>query len=51
MDADELTTLVTRARAGDSGAYDQVVRRFQDMAVGYSYTFLGDFHLAQDAAL
>src|SRR5438445_3482861 len=50
MDADELTRLVTRARARDSGAYDQVVRRFQDMAVGYSYTFLGDFHLAQDAA-
>jgi RNA polymerase sigma factor (sigma-70 family) len=50
MDADELTGLVTRARAGDPAAYDQVVRRFQDLAVGYSYTLLGDFHLAQDAA-
>ena len=51
MDMDELARLVNRARAGDPGAYDQVVRRFQDMAVGYCYTILGDFHLAHDAAV
>ena len=27
-----------------------LVERFQDMAVGYSYSILGDFHLAEDAA-
>jgi RNA polymerase sigma factor (sigma-70 family) len=46
----ELRKLVHRARRGDLGAYDQIVRRFQDMAVGYSYSLLGDFHLAEDAA-
>ena len=46
----ELRELVRRARRGDLGAYDQIVRRFQDMAVGYGYSLLGDFHLAEDAA-
>ena len=27
-----------------------LVERFQDMAVGYAYSVLGDFHLAEDAA-
>src|SRR3989442_13950491 len=27
-----------------------MVRRFQDMAVGYAASILGDFHLAEDAA-
>ncbi|MGE5559752.1 MAG: RNA polymerase sigma factor, partial [Chloroflexota bacterium] len=31
-------------------AFDTLVRRFQDMAVGYAYSLLEDFHLAQDAA-
>ena len=39
-----------RAQAGDLAAYDAVVRRFQDMAVGYAYSLVGDFHLAEDAA-
>jgi len=46
----ELGTLVTRARGGDHAAYAEIVRRFQDMAYGYAYAILGDFHLAQDAA-
>ena len=50
MSAEELTTLVGRARAGDVDAYGQIVRRFQDMAYGYAYSLLGDFHLAEDAA-
>ena len=45
-----LTSLVTRARAGNLAAYGQIVRRFQDMAHGYAYALVGDFHLAQDAA-
>jgi RNA polymerase sigma factor (sigma-70 family) len=47
---DELSTLVERSRGGDLEAYGEIVRRFQDMACGYAYALLGDFHLAQDAA-
>jgi RNA polymerase sigma factor (sigma-70 family) len=47
---EELKSLVLRARAGDLEAYGEVVRRFQDMAYGYAYSVLGDFHLAEDAA-
>jgi RNA polymerase sigma factor (sigma-70 family) len=35
---------------GDSDAYEPIVRRFQDMAVGYGYARLGDVQLAEDAA-
>jgi RNA polymerase sigma factor (sigma-70 family) len=47
---EELQTLVARAQAGDLEAYGAIVRRFQDMAVGYGYSLLGDLHLAEDAA-
>lgn len=47
---DALTTLVIRAQTKDLDAYSVLVRRFQDMAVGYAYSILGDFHLAEDAA-
>lgn len=39
-----------RARTGDLEAFDEIVRRFQDMAYGCAYAILGDFHLAEDAA-
>ena len=45
-----LTTLVNRAQAGDLDAYGAIVHRFQDMDVGYAYSVLGDFHLAEDAS-
>lgn len=47
---EQLRSLVTRAQAGDVDAYGEIVRRLQDMAYGFGYAFLGDFHLAQDAA-
>ena len=47
---DDLKILVTQAQTGDLKAYTALVRRFQDMAVGYAYSLLGDFHLAEDAA-
>jgi len=47
---DALETLVIRAQTNDLDAYSALVRRFQDMAVGYAYSILGDFHLAEDAA-
>src|SRR5262245_14864288 len=47
---EELTALIIRARDGDGEAFGSVVRRFQDMAVGYGYSLLGDFQAAEDAA-
>jgi len=47
---EELRSLVVRGRAGDLDAFGEIVRRFQDMAYGYAYAILGDFHLAEDAA-
>lgn len=47
---EELRSLVVRAQGGDLEAYGEIVRRFQDMAYGYAYSVLGDFHLAEDAA-
>ncbi|MGE5578769.1 MAG: sigma-70 family RNA polymerase sigma factor [Bacillota bacterium] len=47
---DNRADLVRRVCEGDMAAFDAVVQRYQDMAVGYAYSLLGDFHLAQDAA-
>ena len=49
-DVEALHTLVAQAQNGDLEAYAAIVRRFQDMAVGYGYSLLGDLHLAEDAA-
>jgi RNA polymerase sigma factor (sigma-70 family) len=46
----DLAALVIRAREGDAEAFGAVVRRFQDMAVGYGYSLVGDLPLAEDAA-
>ena len=45
MSDTDLSSLVIRAQTGDRIAYDGIVRRFQDMAVGYASALLGDFHL------
>jgi RNA polymerase sigma factor (sigma-70 family) len=45
-----LTVLVERSQKGDLDAFAEMVRRFQDMAHGYAYAILGDFHLAEDVA-
>src|SRR6185295_18802542 len=45
-----LEGLIQRARNGDADAYEDIVRRFQDMAVGYGYSIIRDFQLAEDAA-
>jgi len=47
---EDLIALVRRAQACDLDAYGCLVQRFQDMAVGYAYAYLGDVHLAEDAA-
>lgn len=47
---DVLTQQVKAAQTGDQNAYAYMVHNFQDMAMGYAYALLKDFHLAQDAA-
>lgn len=47
---DSLASVVLRARDGDVEAFGLLVRRFQDMAVGYATSILRDFQLAEDAA-
>jgi RNA polymerase sigma factor (sigma-70 family) len=47
---DALEVIVARAQDGDAEAFAVLVRRFQDMAVGYGYSILHDFQLAEDAA-
>lgn len=46
---EEFVSLIRSAQAGDADAYRELVGRFQDMAYGYAYAILGDFHLAEDA--
>ena len=45
-----LAETVRRAQAGELAAFRELVLGFQDMAVGYAFSLLGDFHLAEDAA-
>ncbi len=45
-----LRSLIRQAQNGDLDAFGAIATQFQDMAVGYAYSLLGDFHLAQDAA-
>lgn len=46
----DLDVLLTRAKIGDQAAFGEIVRRFQDRAVGYAYAITGDRYLAEDAA-
>jgi RNA polymerase sigma-70 factor (ECF subfamily) len=41
--------LVIRSRDGDVAAFEQLVRRYQGMAFGYSRALCGDPHLAEDS--
>jgi len=45
-----LKPIFESAKQGDLKAYEQIVAHFQDLAVGYGFALLRDFHLAQDAA-
>ncbi len=55
VDVEEVGKLVKRARDTETSAdsrnvaFSELVRRYQDMAYGFAYAMLGDFHLAQDA--
>ena len=46
----ELVALIIKAQKGDRRAYSQIVKQFQDLAVGYAYSILRNFSLAEEAA-
>ena len=46
----ELVTLIIKAQKGDLHAYSHILRQFQDLAVGYAYSILRNFSLAEEAA-
>lgn len=46
---EELKSLVVRAQRRDMDAFSEIVRRFQDMALGYAYSMIGSFDSAEDA--
>jgi hypothetical protein len=47
---EEMVALIQQAQQGDTDAYAEIVRRFQDLAYGYAYAYLNDFQPAQDTA-
>ncbi len=49
-DRKRITALVRAAQTGDDLAFNELVRSYQDIAVAYAMSVLGDFHLAEDAA-
>ena len=42
--------LVERARGGDSDAFAELVGRYRNIVVGFSYNIVGDSHAAEDLA-
>ena len=50
MSNEETTRQVRQAQAGEREAFNWLVRRFQDRAVAYAASVVGDFWLAQDVA-
>ena len=47
---EDLSGLIVAARKGDNEAFELLLRRFQDLAVGYAFALLGDWQEAEDAA-
>jgi RNA polymerase sigma factor (sigma-70 family) len=47
---EDIPSLIGQIKSGNLDAYEPIVLRFQDMAVGYGYAMLGDVQLAEDAA-
>ncbi len=43
-----MSGLVARSQAGETAAFGELTRHYQDMAFGYALALLSDFHLAQD---
>ncbi len=49
-DKRRITSLVRAAQVGDDLAFAELVRSYQDIAVAYATSILGDYHLGEDAA-
>ncbi len=49
-EAPRFASAVSEVQAGEDARFSELVESFQDMAVGYAYSMLGDFQLAEDAA-
>lgn len=49
-DESDLVQLVRKAQARDTPAFTELVLRFQNLAMGFAYSRLRDWHQAQDAA-
>ncbi len=47
---EDIKKLIIDAQQGDSDSFAILVERFQNMAVGYAFSLLGDYMLAEDAA-
>lgn len=45
----DLHSIIAAASTGDTAAFGELIENFQDMAVGYAYSHLADYHLAEDA--
>ena len=50
LDPKRTSELVRLGQAGDAEAFAELVRVYQDLAVAYATSILGDYHLAEDAA-
>jgi RNA polymerase sigma factor (sigma-70 family) len=50
QEKERITALVRASQQGDELAFTELVRAFQDIAVAYATSILGDYHLAEDAA-
>ena len=46
---EQVVTLVGAAQTGDERAFAALVAAFQDVAVAYATSLIGDYHLAEDA--
>lgn len=47
---EKISSLVQAAQSGDEFSFATLVRSYQDLAVAYATSILGDYHLAEDAA-
>ena len=47
---DDISESIEKAKGGDSGAFTQIVRRYQSLVSGVLFSATGDFHKSEDLA-
>jgi DNA-directed RNA polymerase specialized sigma24 family protein len=47
---EKLAVLVERSQQRDEVAYAAIIEQFKNMAYGYAFSIVGDFHWSQDIA-